>query len=250
MAITPATAWGRITRIPRTLLGELLPWNCGVCGIEADSAFCDRCRADLKESPRRCPRCAVPIGRYEQATLPAGCNRCLSQRFGFESAVALGCYEGNLRELCLRMKRRTDSWLGLRLAELWIEARRDQLPVDPVEQVVVVPVPLHWSRLLRRGYNQSESLAQGLCQALRRPLRRALRRVRATPKLAGRSRSERARLIQDAFRVNFFSRRAIAGRTVLLVDDVLTTGATCSAAAQALKRAGARRVVVAVIARA
>jgi ComF family protein len=111
----------------------------------------------------------------------------------------------------------------------------------------VVPVPLHWWRHWRRGFNQAEALARALARRLDLPIRRPLRRIKPTEKLAELSPTERARALRGAFRAR--KSPGLVGRTVLLVDDVLTTGATCGAAARALKQAGAARVVVAVIAR-
>jgi ComF family protein len=111
----------------------------------------------------------------------------------------------------------------------------------------IVPVPLHWWRHWRRGFNQAEALARALARRLDLPVRRPLRRIKATEKLAELSPTERARALRGTFRAR--KGPGLAGRTVLLVDDVLTTGANCGAAARALKQAGAARVVVAVIAR-
>jgi ComF family protein len=158
----------------------------------------------------------------------------------------MGPYEGPLRELCLRLKHERDAWLAPRLADLWVEARRDAVAGLPAD-TWIVPVPLHWWRHWRRGYNQAEALAVGLGRRLGLPVHRPLRRVVATEKLAGLTVTDRAKEMRKAFRARPTVR--LDGRTVLLVDDVLTTGATCGAAARALKQAGAARVVVAVIAR-
>jgi ComF family protein len=128
-----------------------------------------------------------------------------------------------------------------------VEARRDAFSELCLDDVLVVPVPLHWWRYWRRGYNQAEALAEGIAKQLKLPIRRSLKRVVGTRRLAGLSRSARGEVIRDVFRVRAHSR--MTGCTVLLVDDVLTTGATCSGAARALKKAGAARVVVAVLAR-
>ena len=113
----------------------------------------------------------------------------------------------------------------------------------------MVPVPLHWRRRWRRGYNQSEALARPIAARLRLPFRPGswLRRIRNTPEQKGSGMAaERLENVRGAFRV---AGAELAGRTVLLVDDVLTTGSTASEAARTLRRAGAKRVVVAVLAR-
>ena len=110
-----------------------------------------------------------------------------------------------------------------------------------------MPVPLHWWRRLRRGYNQAEALAQGLSRGIDLRVHQTLRRVKAADHLAYKGATERMQVMRGAF----LARRdhGLKGRTILLVDDILTTGATTGAAARALKQAGARRVVVAVLGR-
>jgi ComF family protein len=146
----------------------------------------------------------------------------------------------------LQLKRENNAWLAPWLSNLLVEAREEafaRLPSD----TCVVPVPLHWWRELRRGYNQSTALARSLARRLGLPLRQPLRRVMATHRLAAMGPTERREVMRGAFGI----RRApqISGRTVLLVDDVLTTGATSGAAARVLKQVGAARVVVIVIGR-
>jgi ComF family protein len=146
----------------------------------------------------------------------------------------------------LQLKRQENAWLAPWLGNLLVEARRQaiaQLPSD----AWVVPIPLHWWRELRRGYNQSEALARGLARQLGLPLRQPLRRVLATHRLAEMGPTERREVLRAAFRLRRCPR--LSGRTVLLVDDVLTTGATTSAASRVLKKAGAARVITIVIGR-
>ena len=113
---------------------------------------------------------------------------------------------------------------------------------------LVVPVPLHWKRRWRRGYNQAEALAQGVARQLGLRQAEGLRRVKNSVVLAGLGRVERAKELRKAFQVR--GSVDLSGRTVFLVDDILTTGATCGEAARALKKAGAERVVAVVIGRA
>jgi len=120
----------------------------------------------------------------------------------------------------------------------------------PAEEAVdaVVPVPLHWRRRWQRGFNQSELLARGMARERGIPLIRALRRVRHTDTQAGLSRTARRGNVAAAFRARH--ERAIAGKRVLLIDDVMTTGSTAAACAHILRRAGAARVVLLTVARA
>jgi ComF family protein len=118
------------------------------------------------------------------------------------------------------------------------------------EADVLVPVPLHWRRLWARRFNQAALLAQVISRITRVPaVNDVLVRVKATPHQVGLSRTERAENVQGAFRVSAKSRTQIAGRCVLLVDDVLTSGATADTCARALLRAGAGHVDVLVFAR-
>jgi ComF family protein len=115
---------------------------------------------------------------------------------------------------------------------------------------VVVPVPLHWRRIWARRFNQSATLAKLLAEPHGVPVSyAALKRVRATPQQVGLSKSERAANVQGAFRVDPAARAEIARRHVVLVDDVLTSGATVDSCARVLLRAGARQVDVVTFAR-
>jgi ComF family protein len=233
-------------------LGALVfPWSCAICGVRnTHGPFCPTCRGEMVEqaaagAASTCPRCALAVGPF--ADLEKGCAECRGKPLGFDAAIALGRYQGPLRDLCLRLKHERNAWLAPWLCKLLVAARRDAL--EPLaSEACLVPVPLHWWRRWRRGYNQAEALARGLERLLGRPVRRHLRRERATDRLALMSPTERSAAMRGAFVAKRRIRRG--EETVLLVDDVLTTGATCGEAARALKRAGARRVVVVVIARA
>jgi ComF family protein len=223
------------------------PGVCAACGgplALEQSGFCDRCRAALTTDPfARCPRCASTVGPY--AHLEGGCPRCRESHFHFDRAIRLGPYEGLLRDLILRMKKGSGEALADVVGDLWAgdsEARLRDLQAD-----VVIPVPLHWWRRWLRGYNQSETLARAVARRLSLPCRPAwLRRVRHTPLQTLQTPSGRQANVRGAFR----ARRSanLRGRTALLIDDVLTTGSTCSEAARALRDAGAARVAVAVLA--
>jgi ComF family protein len=226
----------------------VFPWECSVCGVGVvGGPFCGDCRRTLLEAAgSACPRCALPLGPW--ARRDRGCSECRGAPLGFDGAIALGAYQGPIRQLCLSLKDERNAWLARWMIDLLIEARPElgQVP----RNAWVVPVPLHWRRHWQRGYNQSDELARRLARRL--GLRRlgALRRVVATVPLATLGRMERARVMHDAFQVRAGSGPALEGRTVVLVDDILTTGATTGAAARTLKKAGAARVVVVVVGRA
>jgi ComF family protein len=179
--------------------------------------------------------------------LREGCSICRGRSLGFDASIAFGPYDESIRDLCLRLKHQQNAWLAPWLTDLLVDARSEafsRLPSD----TWIVPVPLHWWRHWQRGYDQADALAHGLGRRLRLPVHRLLRRIVATPKLADLGSTARSQVMRRAFRVRHRSK--LDSRTVLLVDDVLTTGATCGDAARALKKAGAARVITVVIARA
>ncbi len=243
---------GRLTGVAGEALADLIaPLSCPICEAETrGSPLCPACRDELLDASSftTCPRCALLVGPW--AYLEGGCSECRGKPLGFDAALALAPYQGPLRDLCLRLKHRRDAWLARWLADLMVEARRSALQVEAARdpEALVVPVPLHWTRRLERGYNQAEALADALTRRLGLRSARPLRRIKATAILAGAGRTERAERLRGAFRAR--PGRRLEGRTVLLVDDILTTGATCGSAARALKKAGAARVVAVVVARA
>jgi ComF family protein len=227
------------------LMHLLFPGICPLCnaGVPAGERLpCAACRAALTHDPHgSCPRCASTIGPF--ALLDGGCSSCRDTPLAFERVLRLGPYDGLLREVVLRMKHASGESLAELLGALWFEhgsARLKEVGAD-----VVVPVPLHWWRSWRRGYNQSAALAEGLARGLGIPWQRRLARIRATESQTAQTPAGRWQNMRGAFRARG---RRLAG-TVLLVDDVLTTGSTCDEAAKVLRRAGAQRVVVAVLAK-
>lgn len=183
------------------------------------------------------------------------CADCRRGEFGFDRARSYGLYRDTLRAAILKTKFSRRERLGRRLGERlvtawkWVEETADQLPP------ILVPVPLHPSRQRLRGFNQAELLAEGLLrQAPRRPglqprlEAHCLRRTRDTVPQTGLSRRARRENVRGVFAVERSDR--LRDRVVLLVDDVMTTGATASACARALKEGGARQVLVLTLARA
>jgi len=161
---------------------------------------------------------------------------------GFDAVYCFGSFEGPLRELIHLFKYAGMKALAKPLgAQLAAALPRDQ------RFDVVVPMPLHWKRRWQRGFNQSELLARFTARRCGVPMINAVRRVRATRNQAGLSNAKRRGNVSGAFGVA--KPDAIAGRRVLLIDDVMTTGATASACARVLKRAGATSVAVLTLAR-
>ena len=237
-----AGGWG-LAALSRGLGSMLFASPCSICGAD-DGPFCADCRAEILDCGSQCPRCALSAGPW--ADLRGGCSACRGRPLGFDRAIALGPYQGPIREVCLRMKHFQSAWIARWSVDLLIEARGDRL--REAEAELIVAVPLHWRRRLRRGYNQADAIAGALSSRLGIRRGSPLARVAATPKLARLPRQERADLMKQAFGAK--RHPGVEGKAVMLVDDVLTTGATCGAAARALKRAGAKRVIAVVLARA
>src|SRR5205085_186657 len=194
--------------------------------LDPEQKFCGACLKALTiDSEIACPRCAATIGPYSAAD--EGCARCREQRFHFEAVLRLGPYSGQLREAVLRMKYSSGELLAEALGEAWALSARDRFTA--LSAAAVVPVPLHWLRRISRGYNQSESLARALAGKLNLACRTdLLRRTRNTPQQVRQSASARRDNVRGAFRARRPSE--LTGKTVLLVDDVLTTGSTASEA--------------------
>ena len=250
----PTPLWSQGAAIARSFLADagaglvriLYPPACAHChGRSPGPMLCDTCRPAMLATADMpvCPRCGAVVG--PAAYLEKGCFLCRESRYAFERVVRLGRYEGELKHACLRIKDPRGSRLATALADLLVEVQGAELRTLGAD--LIVPIPLHWLRHWRRGYDQAGHLAQRLGLRLGLPVRAVLRRRRPTSPQSELSPTERRRNVRGAFRVR--PSPALQGASVLLVDDILTTGATCHQAARVLRRAGARRVVVAVVAR-
>jgi ComF family protein len=220
-------------------LDQLQPGAVGAHGLSAeawsrirflDGPVCDGCGAPFEYDPGADVRCAA----------------CMARPRAFDAARAACLYDETSRDPILKLKHagRTDlaplfaRWLSRAAADLIAEAE------------AIVPVPLHPFRLLQRRYNQAAEVARPLARLCGLPyLADALVRRRATASQGGKSGSGRRRNVAGAFHVPDRRRARVEGRRILLIDDVLTTGATAEGCARALKQAGAARVDVAVLAR-
>jgi len=183
------------------------------------------------------------------------CGECLKSRPLFARAASYGAYEGGLRELVHLLKYHHVRPAANVLGRMTAEAAGEVLPEFSSRNPLLIPVPLHVSKLRERGFNQSELIARSAWKqmengsALRFELNcDVLRRRRATESQVGLTREQRQTNLHGAFAVN--DAKAISGREVLLVDDVLTTGATVSECARVLRKAGAKAIWVATAARA
>jgi ComF family protein len=240
-----------LSRFVRGVVGAALdlvyPPRCYACDAETEGEpeprLCDPCRAALVPILNPCPRCAAPRGPGVEGRR---CPACRSLRPGFRAAVAAVEYRGPAPLLVQRLKYAGERFQAYLLGEMIGRSVAEAgFAGDPD---VVVPVPLAPVRRRERGFNQAGLLAVEAGRLLGLPVRdRWLARPVSTLPQAGLSRRARLRNLEGCFRAR---RRGLRGAAVLLVDDVLTTGATLSEAARTCRRAGARAVYAAVFARA
>jgi ComF family protein len=218
------------------LLDLVFPPRCAACGAGADTEpFCPVCADAVEPVPAGCLRCGMP-GPLAQ------CGACDADPPAFDGVRAAGLFGGPLADAIHRLKYGNRPALARPLGA-WL-ARAIALPPN----AAVVSVPLGRGRRIARGYDQAALVADRLARAAGRPrLRTVLARIRETPPQVGRTRAERAGNVAGAFRA---TGAAVRGRDLVLVDDVVTTGATADAAAEELRRAGARSVTVIALARA
>jgi ComF family protein len=237
----------------RSLLNLICPPHCAVCGeplaLEVDDgiSLCTPCRLSITTPDGGfCARCG---GRKFQRLDETGdCRRCMTTPFRFRRVIALGEYEHELRMTILHMKTDRSGFSATAIAAWLVECRRKLLE-DAAD--VVVPMPMHRLRRWQRGVNNPDFLAAEIARRLDRPLlRNVVQRTRRTGlqfQLTKRGRSEN---VKGAFVVVPRHQRLLTGKRVLLIDDILTTGATCNAVAAVLIAAGAKSVTVCVAARA
>ena len=249
---TATVAWIRqvLSSWTAGALDLLYPPRCGYCGCELARPvqlvrLCSDCQTRLAPSNwAPCDRCGAP--REDGGNWRGGCPLCRGSRFWFDGVIALGVYRDCLREAIVQIKQSPQDALTAALADLLALRRSDELRSAQCDQIV--PVPMHWQRRLTGRINLPNVLAARLSRRLGVPVYdRVLRRVRNTPPQTSLRPTQRRRNVTGAFAVA--RGWDLRGWRVMLVDDVLTTGATCSAAAWALRRAGAAHVTVAVLAR-
>ncbi len=216
------------------LLDLILPRRCLVCGVAADS-LCGSCRGGLTrlQGPR-CERCGAPTAWPVER-----CRECRGRRLGFACARAAVAYDSAARKVVAGWKEHGLRTIAALAADLVCEA----VTRPPVYTVTFVPADS--DRRLKRGHNPAERLARELGKRWQLPVVQLLRREAGVRPQRGLRLAERRRNVRGAF-----SATAASPGALVLVDDVYTSGATVSAAASALRKAGARRVEVVTFARA
>ncbi|HEX9186006.1 MAG TPA: ComF family protein [Vicinamibacteria bacterium] len=240
-----ASVSAKALRLVDPVLAVVFPSDCPACrrmlAHPAGGPLCESCWASLPRHRAVACGCGLPLlpGR------PA-CGRCRRGRQPFASGASLGPYEGPLRVVLHELKYAGRRRASARLAEALLEDGSVRALVSSSD--VLVPVPLHPRRLRERGYNQSALLAEEVGRRVGRPVcpDALVRRLDTAPQ-AGLTAAARRRNVAGAFAVR--RKAAVAGRTVVLVDDVFTTGATAFACARRLAEAGADEVRLLTVAR-
>lgn len=224
----------RIEWLGRNVLDFALPARCAGCGtiIDQPHEFCTSCWQQVEWLGKGgCDSCGMPL----EATDVEHCARCLAQTPIIARARAAMAYGEIARSLVLRLK------YSRKVALAATMARYMRPLIEPSPGTIIIPVPLHWTRLWSRGFNQSGLIAAKLARLSGLAHDPAmLRRVKRTRSLKNMTPSQRAAEVRAAFKVA--NHGAAKGRKFLLVDDVLTSGSTSDACAKALLRAGAERV--------
>ncbi|MBU2999257.1 ComF family protein [Roseovarius nubinhibens] len=241
--------------VVQSVLQTLYPPRCLGCGarVESDFGLCGPC---WRETPfisgLVCDACGIPLPGEQgepggPGAEPAQCDACLVRVRPWARGRAVMLYESMGRRLVLGLKH-GDRHDVLRPAGRWLaRAGREVF----ARNMLIVPMPLHWTRLVKRRFNQSAHLAEALARETGLPHRPdVLIRPRATPSLGGMGHDHRFQTMAGAITLREGQRRRIAGRPVLIVDDVMTSGASLSAAAEALVTHGAAEVSILVLARA
>ncbi|MEI7851635.1 MAG: ComF family protein [Kiritimatiellales bacterium] len=230
------------------MLDLLYPRNCVQCGApspEPMKYICWDCLSDTpKVEPPFCALCGDPVAGDIQHDYT--CFACARETPAFDRARSAVRYEGAVGSALRALKYENALWVVDDLAELIFACVQAEYPDQPFD--LVTAVPLHPSRRRARGFNQSALLGSALARRLGVPFREGLlRRVHPTVSQTGLTAPQRTANVCGAFRIGWFARPA--GRKILLVDDVMTTGATVNACAKALRKGGAVSVHVVTAAR-
>lgn len=247
-AFPPSSLW--LHRAWSSVLEFCFPALCPFCETreaegESNSLFCLDCQRACREfAGRQCQRCSAIVGPFVDTA--QGCVHCRDERYAFDAVCSLGPYREPLRSACLRAKYQSGHSIAMGLAQQLGTLRRTEL--EAWRPDLVIPVPHCWSEQVWRPHVSPTPLAETLASMTRIPARfDLLLKIKKTKKQATLPVTIRKTNLRGAFGIG--GGATLGGATVLLVDDILTTGTTAHECAKVLKQAGAAQVYVAVFAR-
>ena len=221
-------------------LDLIYPPFCLVCGDAGEDCLCADCveKIDIIEPPY-CRKCGIPCESFY-------CSKCRQRQFAFECACSAGTFDGALRTAIHALKYDSHLVMADSLAELMARCFPTTHLANKVD--LAIPIPIHRSRVLERGFNQSAQISRTFCKRVSLPLElKVLYKSRGTRHQVDLPHEERASNIEGAFAVK--NAGNVAGKNVLLIDDVFTTGSTLNEAAKTLRNAGAASVYAYTLAR-
>ncbi|MCC7211739.1 MAG: ComF family protein [Candidatus Brocadia sp.] len=224
--------------------------SCLHCNRNLNNSYalylCEDCIKGISYvSTDHCIRCGAALGPHSISTVKEGCIKCKGRRLSFTTTTSVTYYEGAMKTLIHKFKYSRQKFLFHTLNEILLARDKVQAIVPNID--VVVPVPLHWIKKMRRGFNQSELLAWSMQHNFSKPVStNNLCRIKNTTSQTQLSKKQRQANIRDAFHVK--DPKSFQEKRILLVDDVLTTGVTVAECAKILKQSGAQSVHLLILA--
>lgn len=235
--------------LKKSLTAVVFPAHCLECEVplntDATREWCDRCFHELVGDEQEvCFRCAAHLG--QPSPFESGCAFCYKSPFKFDAAISIGNYRGTLQSAVLEMKRAHGEATAYQFGTLLGKLALEQGPDSFAD--LIIPMPIYWWSRLKRGFCAAAIIAAGLSAQTGIPVNEnILRQNKRTKKQGMLSNTARFKNVKDAFSIRSPSK--VKDKAVLLVDDVMTSGATANEATKVLKKAGAHRVCIAVVAR-
>jgi len=241
----PSSLSSTVRNVGRSLSGLLLPGSCCLCAEEVAEyrnphVLCHPCEQKLAQT-KKCVRCSAVLS-HENALPSDNCPACHHLKLPFEEVTSVGNYEGNLREAVIAAKTSRGTAAAWDLGQLLSSVLEYNSAIEPW----IVPVPMHWTRRIRRGTDTAAILAKSFSRKTGWPFRKLVTCQRAMSKQSELSTTARKKNVRNAFAV---SDPIPPDRPILLVDDIMTTGATLTELARMLSKSGASDIRVAIVAR-
>lgn len=231
------------------ILDFLIPPHCLICGVPVQNsgALCNSCFKQLEFiMDPSCQGCGIPFSSHEEGGKDGLCLSCQSNPFLWKRGAAAFVYNEGIKRLILPLKY-ADQQNGV---DFLINCMWNRGSVLLQESDIILPVPLHRARLRQRRYNQSALLAWGLGKKAGKPVwPKGIRKIKNTPPLGHLNKMERQDVLKGAFEMNPDYVKRMERKTVVLIDDVMTTGATLEACSAVLLACGVKQVKVLVVAR-